>query len=132
MRRSISDKQGPVQGATWRFLLDESTNYQIAPYLRRRGHDVTAVGQQYPAALRDVAILAIALDEQRIIITNDRDFGELVVRESLPHAGVILFRLGAVTTEELIARLRQVLTEHAHLLRQFMVVTRTRVRTRRS
>jgi predicted nuclease of predicted toxin-antitoxin system len=114
-----------------RFLLDESTNYLIAPYLRQRGHNVTAVGQDYPACLRDIDILAIAVQEQRIIITNDRDFGELVVRESQSHAGVILFRLGSITTEELIARLKEVLTDHAHLLDQLVVVSRRRVRSRR-
>ena len=115
-----------------RFLLDESSNYQIAPHLRRLGHDVTAIGQDYPASLKDVQILTIAVREQRIVITNDRDFGELIVRETRPHAGVILFRLGSVTTDELIARLDVVLTEYAHLLGQFVIVSRQRVRSRRS
>jgi predicted nuclease of predicted toxin-antitoxin system len=115
---------------TWRFLLDESANYQIAPHLRHLGHDVTAVGQDYPASLKDVDILAIARREQRIVITNDRDFGELVVREAAPHAGVILLRLGAVTTDELIARLDEVFAQHGHFMGELLIVSRKRVRIR--
>ena len=114
-----------------RFLLDESTNYQIAPHLRQLGHNVTAVGQDYPASLKDRVILGIAQREDRIVITNDRDFGEMVVRESLPHAGVILFRLGSVTTGDLIQRLDTVLAEHPEDLGAFLIVSRTRVRIRR-
>jgi predicted nuclease of predicted toxin-antitoxin system len=38
-------------------------------------------------------VLAIATAEQRVLLTNDKDFGELIFRRRLPHAGVILFRL---------------------------------------
>lgn len=122
-----------VTGSTLslRFLLDESTNYQIAPHLRRLGHNVTAIGQDYPASLKDRVILEIAHRENRIVITNDRDFGEMVVRESLAHTGVMLFRLGSVTTQEFIQRLDVVLAEHADALGSFLVVSRTRVRIRR-
>jgi predicted nuclease of predicted toxin-antitoxin system len=114
-----------------RFLLDESTNYQIAPHLRTNAHDVTAVGQDYPASLKDTEILAIAVAEQRIVITNDRDFGELVVREGRPHAGVILLRLGSVTTDELIARLDEVLAQYEEFAGRLVVVSRSRIRVRR-
>ena len=122
----------PVAGrVSPRFLLDESTNYWIAPHLRRQGYDVTAVGQDYPASLRDVDILAIAVRERRIVITSDRDFGELVVREARAHAGIILFRLGSVTTEDLIARLDEVLRHHGDDLNHLIIVSRSRVRVRR-
>ena len=114
-----------------RFLLDESTNYWIAPHLRRQSYDVTAVGQDYPASLKDIDILAISLQERRVIITNDRDFGELIVREARPHSGVILFRLGAVTTDELLTRLDDVLADHVPDLDHLVIVSRRRVRVRR-
>jgi predicted nuclease of predicted toxin-antitoxin system len=120
-----------VESVARRFLLDESTNYQIAPHLRQLAHDVTAIGQDYPASLKDVDILAIAVRERRIVITNDRDFGELVIREARAHAGVILFRLGSVTTDDLIARLDEVLTHHGDDLDHLLIVSRSRVRVRR-
>jgi predicted nuclease of predicted toxin-antitoxin system len=56
-------------------------------------HDVTAIAHDYPGALADDEVLTIAVHEDRVVIANDKDFGELVVRRRLPHAGLILFRL---------------------------------------
>lgn len=66
-----------------RFLLDESADFPLAAFLKIQGHDVTAIAHDYPHALKDQEVLAIARQEQRILITNDRDFGELLVRQRL-------------------------------------------------
>jgi predicted nuclease of predicted toxin-antitoxin system len=114
-----------------RFLLDESTEFRIASFLRALGHDVTAIAHKYPASLPDSDVLALADAERRILITNDRDFGELIFRLNRPHAGVIYFRLGlASTAEEKIARLEQVLTRDAEQLGSFLVVTPSGIRVR--
>jgi len=60
--------------------------------LRRLGHDVISIQEIFPS-LDDPPILDIAGNENRILITNDKDFGELIYRSRLPHAGVLLFRL---------------------------------------
>ena len=60
-------------------------------------------------ALDDRVVLTIAHDVGRILITNDRDFGELVFRQRRPHAGAILFRLTATDLPSTIARLAAVL-----------------------
>jgi predicted nuclease of predicted toxin-antitoxin system len=77
-----------------RFLLDESADARLVPYLRANGHDVTSLVTDYPAGLPVPDVLATAVREQRILITNDRDFGDLVFLQEQPHVGVILFRLG--------------------------------------
>ena len=77
-------------------------------------------------------VLAIAYQEGRIVITHDRDFGELVFVELQPHAGVIYLRLGpSPPLATVIARLDYVLTNHAHDLDAFIVVTHDLVRIRR-
>jgi len=111
-----------------RFLLDENTEYRVALFLREHGHDVTAIAHDYPHALADHAVLAIARQEQRVLITSDRDFGHLVAVQHQHHAGVIYFRLPAATAELKIARLRDVLVFHREQLDQFLVVTESRVR----
>ncbi len=113
-----------------RFLLDESADARLAAHLRSRGHDVTVIAQDYPHALADPDVLAIAHREGRILITNDRDFGELVVRGRRPHAGVILFRLTAIDLPSKIERLTEVLDRHAEQLDQFLVVSDERIRVR--
>ena len=56
-----------------RFLLDESADYPLSDFLQKYWHDVTAIAHDYPQSLSDLQVLAIAQEEQRILITNDRD-----------------------------------------------------------
>jgi predicted nuclease of predicted toxin-antitoxin system len=112
-----------------RFLLDENADIRIVGYLRGLGHDVTTM-TNYGAPDEDVIALAHA--EHRILITNDRDFGELVIRQHQLHSGVILFRLRSVTLAAKIAALDRVLNEHAEGLSQFLVVTEHGIRIRRT
>ena len=95
----------------------------MAAFLAGEGHDVVTCGLDSPHALTDRQILAIAHREQRALLTNDKDFGDLVFRDRLPHAGVVLFRLGYVPIEVRIALLRQALTDHADRMDQFIVIS---------
>ncbi len=65
-----------------KFLLDQSTDARLLPYLRDLGHDATRIGSDYPSGLSDEEVLAIAREEGRILITDDRDFGELIYIQS--------------------------------------------------
>jgi predicted nuclease of predicted toxin-antitoxin system len=76
-----------------RVLADESIPGDAVAALRGHGHDVAWVREVAPGA-RDDAILELARDEARVLITFDKDFGELAFRFGLPaSAGIILFRL---------------------------------------
>lgn len=114
-----------------RFLLDESVEYRLASWLSSLGHDVTAIAHDYPGALPDREVLETARRESRILITNDRDFGELIFRLGLSHPGVILLRLGPAPLEDKMARLGQVLSSHGEQLDAFLVVTPRGTRVRR-
>jgi predicted nuclease of predicted toxin-antitoxin system len=114
-----------------KFLLDQSTDARLGVYLRTLGHDATRIGGDYPAGLPDRSVLAIAVREGRILITDDRDFGELVFRTHHVHAGVIYLRLGSYAELSVkIARLDYVLTHYGTQLDQFLVVTTQRIRIR--
>jgi predicted nuclease of predicted toxin-antitoxin system len=114
-----------------RFLLDQSAEARIGAFLTDRGHDATRVGRDHPPGLTDEQVLAIAVREGRVPLTNDRDFGELIVRQGLPHAGVIFsrFPLGA-TAQQKIAALERLLVAHAQQLDRFLVVSPRGVRVR--
>ncbi len=75
-------------------------------------------------------MLAIAVREQCVLITNDSDFGELIFRLGLPHAGIIFFRLGEESVATKISRLGYVLAHYADHLDQFLVVSQRQVRVR--
>ena len=111
-------------------LLDEGANRQLIPGLRAQGLDVTVVSFDYPAGIDDRRILEIAHRENRIVITNDTDFGDLVVCQGLPHAGVILLRLRSISFPLLQARLAYVFTAFAHQLDRFLTVTEDDIRIR--
>jgi predicted nuclease of predicted toxin-antitoxin system len=113
-----------------RFLLDESVNFPAAAFLQQLGHDVTAIAREYPHGLADREVLALAHREQRILLTNDRGFGDLVFREALPHAGIILSLLDQENRSVKLAWLEYVLAWHAEDLTHFVVVTEHGVRVR--
>jgi predicted nuclease of predicted toxin-antitoxin system len=76
-----------------RFLADENFPGAAVQALRAAGHDVTWV-QEAAAGSKDEAVLQRAQDEARILITFDKDFGELAFRRGLPaSSGVILLRI---------------------------------------
>lgn len=114
------------------FLLDESADFPLAKALTDLSHDVTAIAHDYPYALKDTEVLAIAQREERVLITKDRDFGELIFRRRLPHFGVILFRLHLEDVQTKFIWLDYVITNHTAELKQFIVITPRGIRIRRA
>ena len=54
-----------------KFLLDQSADFRLIPYLRDLGHDVTAISRNYPPGLPDEDVLTIAREEARVLIVAD-------------------------------------------------------------
>jgi predicted nuclease of predicted toxin-antitoxin system len=76
-----------------RLLADESCDFAVVRSLRAAGHDVKAVAEVSPRA-QDSDVIRIAAGENRILLTEDKDFGRLVYAGA-PSAGVILIRYPA-------------------------------------
>jgi len=115
-----------------KFLLDESSEHRLAAFLREQGHDVKSIAHDYPKALSDTEVLELAGREARILITNDKDFGELVFKRGLRHHGVILLRLPYGDTAHKLEAIRGVLLSHADDLGDFVVLESRGVRVRRT
>ena len=113
-----------------KFMVDASTDQPLATHPISLHHDTTIVGRDYPGTLDDREVLTIAHREGRILLTNDRDFGNLGFDQMQPHAGVILLRLEESSLATKIARLEHLLTRHAADLDRVCVVTVDRVRVR--
>ena len=113
-----------------RILLHASADFRLLGYLTGLGHDVATIAGDYPRSLEDEEVLATAYRDQRVLITNDRDFGELIFRRKLPHAGVIYFRLEETDLPTKILGLDRVLTSHADQLTGFIVVSERGIRVR--
>jgi len=78
------------------FVADESVDYPIIRRLRQEGHTIWAVAEMEPG-IADSVVLEIANQQSVILITGDKDFGELVFRDKRYAFGVILLRLAGLT-----------------------------------
>ena len=111
-----------------RFLADESCDHSVVRALVRRGHEVLAVADLCPRA-NDESVIGLALRENCILLTEDKDFGQLVHASGAQSVGVILLRFppGARSTigevvADLVGRRRE------ELIGRFVVVQPGRVR----
>ncbi len=108
-----------------RFLADESCDFRV---VRAAGHDVTAVIEAPPGA-EDSAVIDMAAREQRVFVTEDRDFGQLAYAAAKPVAGVILLRFPSNARATLPAMVADVVAKHgAKLSGRFVVLQPGRMR----
>ena len=113
-----------------RLLLDENMAGSVLHELRARGHDVLSVKESL-CGLDDPSILARAQAEGRVVITQDKDFGELAFHARLPsQCGVILFRLAGDDPDVEIRRIVDVIEGRTDWAGNFAVATDDIVRIR--
>ena len=111
-----------------RFLVDESTGPFVAEWLDGQGHEVFSV-YDLARGMDDDDIIQKAFNENWVLITNDKDFGDKVYREQKSHHGVVLLRLDDERVPSKINVLKRLLQSYADRLpERFVVVTENRVR----
>jgi predicted nuclease of predicted toxin-antitoxin system len=114
-----------------RFLADESCDFAVVRALRAAGHDVTAIAELRPAAEDDL-VLRVAHSEDRILLTEDKDFGALVYAGGQKSPGVVLIRFPAAVRNQLGQTVERVVVEIGERLRgAFIVVEPGRARISR-
>jgi len=113
-----------------RIIANENVSATVIGELRRRGHDVVSVKESMRSA-PDSAVLRRATEENRLVITHDKDFGALALQWKLPAtAGVILFRLSGDSPDADNQRILHVLEQRTDWANHFSVVTNDRIRMR--
>ena len=111
-----------------RFLVDECTGSAVASWLRDQNHEVFSVFDE-ARGIDDDDIIRKAIDEQWILITNDKDFGDKVYRDGRLHRGVILLRLEDERAASKIRILSCLLEAYSDRIpNSFLVVTERQVR----
>jgi predicted nuclease of predicted toxin-antitoxin system len=103
-----------------RFLIDRCAGRRLANWLRQQGHDVVEARERSPDP-GDRALLELAASQDRILVTMDKDFGELVFLGRASHCGLV--RLPDVPAEPRIALMERVLGAHAGDLAERAIVT---------
>lgn len=104
-----------------RFLADECCDFAAVRALRTHGHDVLAVSEIQSRSI-DKEIMDLALSENRILLTEDKDFGWLVFAGRLESPGVILIRFPASARSSLAEAVLKLVSEHASELPGAFVV----------
>jgi predicted nuclease of predicted toxin-antitoxin system len=115
-----------------RFRADENVPGDTVDELKAAGHDIVWVWVRTVApGSKDEDILELATREQRIILTFDKDFGELAWRAGLPaSSGIVLFRLPMPTAAEVGTILAARISERTDWAGHFTVIEPGRVRMR--
>jgi predicted nuclease of predicted toxin-antitoxin system len=113
------------------FLANENFPLPSVRLLRQAGYDVASVTEDSPG-IEDSEVLTRAANEQRVVITFDRDYGELIYRLRLPSpTGVLYLRFRPHTPEEpAILLLNLLQTKGLQFGGQFTVIERDQIRQR--
>ena len=113
-------------------LADESVERQIVERLRQDGHEVLYVAEMEPG-ISDDLVLEKANQNSALLLTADKDFGELIFHQNrLNASGIVLLRLAGMTSESKAELVAAFFREHKEDLSQtFIVISQGSIRIRR-
>lgn len=114
-----------------KFLADANVEFRLVEWLRGQGHDVLW-GAQLAPRLGDDVLLEIARSEDRVLLTHDLDFGELVFRQRLASSSVVLMRYSVPEQDMRLKYLQRDWQELENLIddRVFIVISEGEIRVR--
>ena len=114
-----------------RWLADECVAAPLVAFLRSEGHDVLYVAET-ATGLNDSAVIALAFREKRLLLTEDKDFGDLVFRRERAVPGVVLMRVGSENPVRKTLRLNAAIERYGEeLFGRYTVIEEGRFRSRR-
>jgi len=103
------------------FLADESCDFLVVRKLRSAQYDVLSVAESFPS-VTDKQVLEHAIKEGRILLTEDKDFGEWVFAHGEKIAGVILIRFPGNARKRLGEEIINLVDDHGNELKKFFTV----------
>ena len=113
-----------------KFVADEGIDAQIVARLRQEGHQVWYVAEMAPG-VPDTAVLNLANQETAVLLTFDKDFGDLVYRQRRVTQGVVLLRLHGLPAKQKADLVVTMIQRHgSELPKAFTVLTPQKVRVR--
>ena len=104
-----------------RFLADLNIESQVIRRLREKNHDVRSAAEDFVGA-PDEIVLAASTSQNRVLITNDKDFAELAYLQRKASAGIILVRMAKSSSGEKAHRVAEVVDEMGRRLASAMTV----------
>lgn len=110
-----------------KLLADENIPQKTVQSLKQRGIDITSVTDT-SLGLSDRAVLELGNVNERVIVTFDKDFGELVFRQRLDTKGIMLLRFTPTSSEQIAEKIVQALTRQTTIKNKIIVVKEDRIR----
>ena len=111
-----------------KFLADVNIEKTIVEFIRNSGHDILWI-PDYNPKISDKDLLQLAVSEQRILLTNDKDFGYFVFLQKKSAKGIILFRIKGQKTEHKLKNLKELLHSYQDKINEsFIVITNKKIR----
>ncbi|WP_202552105.1 DUF5615 family PIN-like protein [Ginsengibacter hankyongi] len=115
---------------TFTIVIDVGVGRVIEEWLSQQGYNIIAISKVNPE-MTDYDIIQMANKEDAIIITMDKDFGELVFKTHLPHKGILLLRLDDAVSEEKLSAIQNILPDYlAQIQNHFSVYQNGKLRIR--
>jgi len=109
-------------------VADESVDFGIISQLRQMGITVVSISEDCPG-IKDTEVLKIEADRQSLLLTEDKDFGELTYRLKLVNSGILLIRLSDIARKERIKLVGTIVVENFDKLnRNFSVLNKNGLR----
>lgn len=109
-----------------KFLADVNVEKQIIDYLKKSGYNILWV-PDLDCRMIDEKILEVANKEKRILITNDKDFGDIIFRQKHISTGIILIHIKDQNTQHKLRLLQKLLLAYG-IYGNFVVLTEKKVR----
>ena len=101
-----------------RFLADMGISPQTVSFLQERGHEADHLIDRGEQQLEDHQVLALAQEEDRILLVHDLDFSDLVAGAGMSLPSVVIFRLRSMRPVNVNRRLEHLLERHAGVLQE--------------
>jgi len=111
-----------------KFLADVNIEKPLVDFLSKQGYDIKWI-PDYDCEMPDEDLIQLANREKRILITNDKDFGDLIFLQKRMSAGTILFRVKGQNSQDKIKLMKKLLMGYKDkLLNHYIVITKLKIR----
>lgn len=111
-----------------KFLIDECLGLVIAHWLIENNYEVISAVKEMRGK-KDIEILSRAFEENRVVITSDKDFGDIVFNKKMQHCGIIFLKLTINTSNAKIKAIENLLKyHHDDIFGNFIVVSDTNIK----
>lgn len=112
-----------------KFLANENIPWNVVKELQNKGYEITRV-DEFQKGMSDTEVLKLSVEQDRILLTFDKDFGEKVFRSKTTAKGIILLRFSSRSIAFIIQRITHLLEKFPDLEDNFIVVEEDKIRIR--